>query len=130
MARVEARLQLTDPIPARSEYEVRIGLQLLLKPALIELRIAERGEARGQAAESPDEPDLSGDYVGGVTNLCLSCKLESVLGLALHIAKRISGGEKKRNQTVVGKNRILEVTGFLGRGKGAAQQFETSAQMP
>jgi len=62
MARVEARLQLTDPIPARSEYEVRIGLQLLLKPALIELRIAERGEARGQAAESPDEPDLSGDW--------------------------------------------------------------------
>ena len=58
MARVEARLQLTDPIPARSEYQVRIGLQVLLKPALIELRIVEGGEARGQAAESPDEPDL------------------------------------------------------------------------
>ena len=109
---------------------MRIGLQVLLKPALIEFRIIEGGEARGQAAKRPDELELSGDYVSGVTNLYLSCKLESVLGLMLHLAKRISGGEKKRDQTVVGKNRILEVAGFLGHGKGAAQQFETSTQMP
>ena len=42
---------------------MRIGLQVLLEPDLIELRIVEGGEARGQAAESPDEPELSGDYV-------------------------------------------------------------------
>jgi hypothetical protein len=64
---------------------------VLLKPALIKPRIVEGGEARGQAAESSDEPYLSGDYVGDITNLCLSCKVEPVLGLALHVAKRISG---------------------------------------
>src|SRR5271165_7310879 len=60
VARVKARLQLSDPIPARGEYQVRIGLQVLLELALIELRIVEGGEARGQASESPDEPETSG----------------------------------------------------------------------
>ncbi len=53
---MEARLQLTNPILARGEYQVRIGLQVLLEPVLIELRIVEGGEARGQAPESPDKP--------------------------------------------------------------------------
>jgi hypothetical protein len=109
---------------------MRIGLQVLLEPALIELRIVEGGEARRQAAKCPDEPELSDDYVDDVLKLCLSCELESVLGLTLHVAKRISGSEKKRDQTVAGKNCVFDVAGFLSGGKGASQQSEAGAQMP
>ena len=122
---MKARLQLADPIPACGKYRVRIGLQVLLEPALIELRIAERGQARRQAQESPDEPELSDDYVDDVTKLGLSCELESVLGLPQHVAKRISGGKENRNQTVAGIGRILEVAGLLRGSEGASQQFET-----
>src|SRR5271165_6771441 len=119
VARVKARLQLSDPIPARGEYQVRIGLQVLLELALIELRIVEGGEARGQASESQDEPELSDDNVDDVTKLGLSCEFESVFGLALYIDKRISGGQKKCDQTVAGIDRIFEVAGFLHHSAGS-----------
>src|SRR5262249_60628042 len=64
------------------------------------------------------------------TKLCLSCELQSVLGLALHVAKWISEGEKKRDQTVAGIDRIFEVAGLLRRDEGAPQQFDTGAQVP
>jgi len=109
---------------------VRIGLQVLLEPALIELRIVEGGEAPGKAPESQDESELSDDYVDDVTKLCLSRELEAVFGLPLHDAKRISDGEKKRDQTIAKESRIFEVAGFLRRSEGAPQQFYTSAEVP
>ena len=78
---------------------MRIGLQVLFELALIKFRIVERGQAWGKATESPDKSELSDDDVGNVNKLCRSCELESILGLSLHVAKRFSGGEKKRYQT-------------------------------
>ena len=102
---------------------------MLLKPILVELRIVEGGEAWGQAPESADEPKLSDDYVDDETKLCLSCKLESVLGLALDVAKRICCGEQHGHQSVAGIDRIFEVADLLRRGKGVPQQFDTVAQV-
>jgi hypothetical protein len=123
-------LQLADPIPAGSEYQVWNNLQVLLEVGLIELRIVEGREARGQTPEGPDEPELSNDDVSDITKLRLPHELESMLGLALDVAKRISGGQQNRDQTVAGIDRVFEVTGLLRRGKGAPQQFETGAEVP
>src|SRR6266540_1376493 len=64
--REEAPLQLADEVPAGDESQPRIRRQMLLEPALVELGIVERVELRGQAAEGPDESQLSGDDVGDV----------------------------------------------------------------
>jgi len=109
---------------------VRIGLQVLFEPALIELGIVERRQARSQATESTDKSELCDDYVDNVSKLCCSCELESVLSLPLHVAERISGGEKKRYPTVPRIDRILEITCLLRRSEGASEQFETAAQGP
>jgi hypothetical protein len=48
VACVEARLQLSDPIPASGEGQLRISFQALLKLAFIKLLIVERGKAWSQ----------------------------------------------------------------------------------
>ena len=63
VARVEARLQLADPVPARGDRQARIALEVLLEPALVELGVVEGARIRRQAPERPDEPELSGDDV-------------------------------------------------------------------
>jgi hypothetical protein len=130
VARVEAHLQLAEPIPTSGEHRMRIGLQVRLEPALIKLWIAERAEACRQALERSDEPELSNDYVDDVAEVGFSCEFESALGLAPHVAKRISGCEKNRNQTIARIDCVLEVSSFLRRLEGASQQFETTAQVP
>src|SRR5689334_15652523 len=100
---------------------------MLLKPILIEIRIVEGGEAWGQALESADEPKLPDDYVDDEAELRLPGELESVLGLAMDVAKRFSCGEQHGHQSVAGIDRIFEIADLLRRGEGVPQQFDTVA---
>src|SRR5437588_759523 len=75
--REEARLKLADEVPAGDESQPRILRQMLLEPALVELGIVERVELRGQAAEGPDESQLSSDDVGDVAEPELARELEA-----------------------------------------------------
>src|SRR5256885_16896926 len=81
--REEARLQLADPVPAGDDSQPRILRQMLLEPALVELGVVEGDELRGQAAEGPDESELSGDAVGDDAEPDLARELEGGVGLAL-----------------------------------------------
>src|SRR5262249_36732528 len=59
------------------------------------LKSARRRRGSGQASESPDKSELADDYVDDVTKLCLSCELQAIFDLTLHVAKRSTDGEKK-----------------------------------
>src|SRR5260370_1193727 len=51
IARVKTCLQFADPIPAGGNRGTRTCLQVVLKPALVELPIVERAQFRGQPPE-------------------------------------------------------------------------------
>jgi len=53
---------------------------MLLEPALVELGVVEGDELRGEAAEGPDESELSGDAVGDDAEPGLARELEGGLG--------------------------------------------------
>ena len=53
---------------------------MMLEPALVEPLIVEGAEYGRQATQSPDEPELSEDYVDNIGKLCGFRELESVLG--------------------------------------------------
>ena len=58
LACIDAPLQLADPIPARTDCQGRIVLQVLLEIALVELLVVKGRETRSQAPESPYEFEL------------------------------------------------------------------------
>ncbi len=100
---------------------------MLLEPALVELGIVERVELRGQAAEGPDESQLSGDDVGDVAEPELARELEAGLGLAKHFTEGLPGGEQVRDRHVTAVTRVGEVAVSGGRLEGAPHQAAASA---
>src|SRR5437016_5815196 len=125
--REEAGLQLADEVPAGDESQPRILRQMLLEPALVELGIVERVELRGQAAEGPDESQLSGDDVGDVAEPELARELEAGLGFAQHFTEGLPGGEQVRDRHVTAVTRVGEISVSGGRLEGAPHQAAASA---
>ena len=123
LAREEARLQLADPIPAFGQRQTRIALQMLLKSALVEPLVVEGAELRGQAAQSPDETELRGDDVDDKTEAALAREVEPVLGFALHLAERVSGGKKIGVQVVAAVRRKGQVADLVCGIEGATHQI-------
>src|ERR1700751_1433765 len=81
----EARLQLSDPVPALALRPCRVTRQMALELKLIKLLIIEGAEFRGQATEGSDKPELYCDEVNGEAKPSLSRKLEAMLGFMLHL---------------------------------------------
>ncbi len=100
---------------------------MLLEPALVELAIVERVELRGQAAEGPDESQLSGEDVADVVEAELARELEGALGLALHLTEGLPGGEQVRDRHVPAVTRVGEVAVSAGCPEGAPHQAAASA---
>ena len=86
----KASLQFSDPIPALKFRQGGITSQIALKPKLIELIIVEGSEFRSQTAKGPDKAELRFDVVDDETKPNLLCKLETILGFALHLIQLIS----------------------------------------
>jgi hypothetical protein len=126
-AREKAGLQLADEVPAGDDSKPRILRQMLLEPALVELGVVEGDELRGQAAEGPDESQLSGDAVGDDAEPDLARELEAGLGLALHFIEGLPGGEQVRDRNATAVTRIGEVAESGGRLEGAPHQAAASA---
>src|SRR5262249_15572016 len=98
VSRSEPRLQLPDPVHARSEGCARVASQAPLEPTFVEPRLVESAERRGQTAERADQRQLCGDHVGDETEAGLSGKLQAVLRFALHIRKRVANRQQVRYQ--------------------------------
>src|SRR5579871_2639926 len=61
---IKARLQLADPVPARGYGVIWVFLQILLKPALVEVRMIEGYKAWLLSPENPNKCQLRNDDVG------------------------------------------------------------------
>src|SRR6266404_6342531 len=86
VARVNARLQLADPIAGRGDYQTGITIQMLLEAALVELRIIEGAEVRCQSTERADQSVLSGNDVADETEPHLPHEFERALDLVLVVS--------------------------------------------
>src|SRR4029450_7911919 len=102
---------------------------MLLEPALVELGIVEADELRGQAAEGPNESQLSGDDVGFEAEPDLARELEVRLGLALHFMKGLPGGERVRDRHVTTVPRVGEVAESSGCLEGAPHETAAIANV-
>src|SRR4051812_34187010 len=102
---------------------------MLLEAALVELGIVEGGELRGQAAQGPDEPQLSGEDVGGIAEPDLARELEAGLGLALHFTEGLPGGQQVRDRHAAAVTRRDDVADSGGRLERAPQRAAASASV-
>src|SRR5271167_2836645 len=121
VAQVNARLQLAYPIPARGNSPPRIVLQMLLEAALVELHVIGECEVRRTSTKNPNEPKLRDCDVDYETKPHPANDLEPILRLSLHVAERISGTEKVRDQVDAAIGCIGEVAGAQRRVEGAPQ---------
>src|SRR5260370_35469402 len=113
VAGVDARLQLANPIPRGGKGQLGLALQTLLEAALVELRAIEGCKGRPQSTEHADEPELPRHTVADESERHLPYEFESILGLPLDFAERISGGEKIGDQVDAAIGYIRRVTGHL-----------------
>jgi hypothetical protein len=90
---IDARLQLANPSVGQS----RIALQMSLEAILVDLRVVERVEVRGQSTEQPDEPELRGNDVADQAKLHSLHEFEAILSLPLDLNERISRRQKVRD---------------------------------
>jgi hypothetical protein len=100
----------------------------------LELRLVEPGvvqgpEARGQPAQCADQLQLREDPVDDETEMGLLRKVDSGLGLALHLVERIAAGEQVREKMLAAEDGEGEITGLLRRVEGAAHERAAGAHM-
>src|ERR1700737_1353673 len=96
---------------------------------LIKLLIVEGAECRRQAAQRPDQPELSGDGVNGKPEPRLLREREAMLGFAFRLGKRIARREKVRVQLVAAVGGVSEVANRVCRLEGAAHHIAASPDM-
>src|SRR5262249_3471572 len=80
IARKEARLQLSDLIPALGERECCVTGQMALELHFIKVFIVEGSELRRRTPKGADQAELRRDDVNREAKPRLLCKLESLLG--------------------------------------------------
>src|SRR6516225_6254557 len=102
---------------------------MALKSKLIEFVIVEGAKFRRQPTEGPDKSELRGDLVCNKTEPNLLRKLETILGLMLHLRERIPRREKVRNQVVAAVSRKGKVTDPIGGIEGATHQIAAGPDM-
>jgi hypothetical protein len=128
--RVDARLQLADPVPAFGKRQTLITLQMIFEPVLVELFLIEESEFGRQATQSPDQAELCGDNVDNEPKPRFTGEFEPVLGLSLHLAQRIAACEKIRVQVVAAISRKGEITGSICGIEGATHQASAGLDVP
>src|SRR5258706_6001915 len=129
VAGVNARLQFANPIPRRGKSQLGFALQALLEAALVELRAIEGCKGRPQSTEHADEPELPRHTVADESERHLPYEFESILGLPLDFAERISGGEKIGDQVDAAIGYIGKITGHLRRRESLPQQVTAHRQV-
>ena len=70
---------------------------MLLEPALIELRVIEAAKLWSQAAEGPNQSELTCDEIAHEIEPHFSRELQPVVSLALHLIEWVSACEEVRN---------------------------------
>ena len=97
--------------------------------ALIELLVVEGAKCRRQAAEGPDQRELSSDEVNRDTEPRLLGKREATLGLGLDLVERIARSEKIGVQLIAAMSGASEIAEFVCRVQCAAHQIATGTDM-
>src|SRR6201746_1169620 len=95
---------------------------MMFEPALIEPSIIEGAELGRQATQSPDQTELGGEKADHLPEPSFPDEFKPVLGLSLHLAQRIAGCEKIRDEVVAAVCRKGEVAGFVCDIEGATHQ--------
>src|SRR6266702_2397088 len=110
IARIKARLQLTNPIPAGDEG--RTCLEMLLEATLVEPVIAKRAELPRQSPYSPDETEMPRHNVNDRAEARFLPEFERRLGFALHLGEWICASQTIRDDIAVCYGCIRLVAGF------------------
>src|SRR5262245_66437666 len=86
-------------------------------------------ECRRRATEVPDEPELRGHLVDGVTKAGFLCKRETMLGFALHLNQPIARREQQCVQAGATVRGEREVANLVPDCESATQQFVANPDM-
>src|ERR1700754_4191934 len=97
---MKAPLELADPIPTRGQRETRVRLEVLFEECLVELRVVERVERRGQTPQGEDQLELRRDDVDDETEAKLAGEGESGLGFLLNLRQWLAASEEVGDQIV------------------------------
>src|SRR5260221_1107723 len=127
---MKARLEFPYPITTGGRGQAGILSQMLLEPALIELRVVKGAELWSQAAKGSNQSKSHGNVVGSKLKPHLSSELEPVFGLSLHLLERISASEKVGNHVTRAKSRIREIAAFFSGVESTSVPDAAIAQMP
>jgi len=102
----------------------------VLDANLVELLVVEGAECRRQAAQRPNEAELSGDGVNDEPEPHLLRERQALLGFAFGLGKRIARREKVRVQLVAAVGGVGEVAHLVCRLERAAHQVAAGPDMP
>src|SRR5215475_14070153 len=102
---------------------------MALESKLLKLPVVKGAEFRRRTTECSDKPELRRDDVNSEAKPRLLRKLESILGLTLHLHKRISCRQKVRVQVHTAVCREREVADFVRGLEPATYQITTSADV-
>src|SRR3954454_18659571 len=91
--------------------------------------MVEGAKLRGQPTQGPDKSQLRGDDVNHQPEARFLGKRETALGFRLDLGKRISHGQKVRDQLVAAVRGKCKVTDSVGGIEGAKYQFATAQGM-
>src|SRR3954470_14044826 len=118
----EARLQLSDEVPALRKGQYRVAGQMVLEPLLVEIVCVEQPERRRQPAEGVRQPDLRPEDVDDETEPGLLRELETNGGFMLHVHQRIARRQKVRVHVDATVGREREIADPVGRLERATHQ--------
>src|ERR1700691_192461 len=125
----KASLQFADPIGEFGARQTWVGGQTALDPNLIKLCVVEGPEFRRKSPQGADQPKLDRDEVDSHPESRLLCKGETILGLALHLGKRVAHREKVRGQGVATVGAEGQVAILVCHFECPTQQIPTIPEM-
>ena len=104
VAREEARLQFSDPVPTCRHAPSRVACQMALESLLVELGIVEGAEVAWSGPECSNKTELRLLMMTRsiAPKPAFRAKVEAVLSFTLHLDQRIAGREKMVFEMVAG----------------------------
>ncbi len=101
---------------------------MVLDLGFVEVLIVERTECRCHAAEGSDESKLRRKAVADEAKPRFQCKVEAILGMALHVYERIPRREKVSSQAVATVRGESEDTCLIRNLESAMQQITAGSK--
>src|SRR5215469_5078535 len=126
----DTHLELAYPVPASGHGQLRIGLEVLLERAFIEVTVVERTKIRGHAEERSDQPKLPCQHFDNETKLRFPSERERGLCFASNFVQGIAARQQEGDQAGAGVCRECEIPGLLSDIERTPRQRLARSDMP